>query len=142
MLVQISRQKHVKQVLLEPRQSLALKHIVAAKCLVKVNKCKAYLRVLNPTHRDITLPVNEILATVSDIEPASVFTLSTEDSSSSANMSETNNPTTTSNDGDPMSNQTDSQSTTKTTFWKFLAKPWVLCIRHICISLSLTGNTT
>ena len=110
-LVQISRQKHGKQVLLEPRQSLALKHIVAAKCLVKVNKSKAYLRVLNPTHRDITLPANEILATVSDIEPASVFTLSTEDSNSSANMCETNNTTPTSNDGDPTSNQTDSQST-------------------------------
>lgn len=78
--VLISRCKNGDQVLLEPLPSLMKNfHITAAKCLVKVQNRKAYLKVLNPTYSDVRLRNNQKLATVAEIvgsnDSATVFAL-------------------------------------------------------------------
>lgn len=54
-------------------------HITTAKCLVKVQNRKAYLKVLNPTYSDVRLRCNQKLATVAEIvgsnDSATVFSL-------------------------------------------------------------------
>ena len=76
-LVHDSRQKNGSQILLQPRASLALKHIVGFRCFGKVENKKAYMRIMNPTFRDITLPANEVLGTVTTIDPPPIPSLST-----------------------------------------------------------------
>lgn len=78
--VLISRCNNGDQVLLEPLPSLMKNfHITAAKCLVKVQNRKAYLKVLNPTYSDVRLRNNKKLATVAEIvgsnDSATVFSL-------------------------------------------------------------------
>ena len=78
--VLVSRCKNGDQVLLEPLPSLMKNfHITAAKCLVKVQNRKAYLKILNPTYNDVRLRNNQTLATVVDIvstnDSATVFSL-------------------------------------------------------------------
>ena len=76
-LVHVSRQRNGSQILLEPRASLALKHIVGCRCFGKVENKRAYMRTMNPTFRDITLPANEVLGTVTTIDPPPILSLST-----------------------------------------------------------------
>ncbi|KAK3101376.1 hypothetical protein FSP39_003102 [Pinctada imbricata] len=72
--VRVSRCQDGEEVLLEPLHSLSLQHIIAAKCVVKVKAHGAYLKVMNPTFRDIRLKRDQVLATVheldSDSEPS------------------------------------------------------------------------
>ena len=52
-----------------------------------VRKGRAFIRVMNPTSRDIELPVNKIVASVSDIHHDNVYVLDDSNTStSSANV--------------------------------------------------------
>lgn len=73
--VKISRVRTGSNVLLEPLVSLTHKHILGAKCLVHVENGKAALRVVNPTNKIVYLKSNKILATVSEVEKKSVFSI-------------------------------------------------------------------
>ena len=53
--------------LLEPLVKLANENIIGAQCLVKINKGKAVLRLINPNDSDIYLKGNKVLAIVSQV---------------------------------------------------------------------------
>ena len=76
MQVKIARVSSDKEVLLEPLVKLANENILGAKCLVKVNKGKAVLRLINPNDHDICLKGNKVLAIVSLVEKENIFSLS------------------------------------------------------------------
>ena len=59
-------------VLLEPMKSIEKLHLMAARCMVKTAKRKSYLQVTNPTDKEITIPYQYILASVSDIETSNI----------------------------------------------------------------------
>ena len=73
--VKISKQFLGEEVILEPLADLQGMHIMAAKCLIKVNRGPAYFRVLNPTDQAITLNKNKVLATVSEIDKKCIFNI-------------------------------------------------------------------
>lgn len=60
--------------LLEPVHNLQSIDIGGVKCLVKVHKGRAIIRVLNQK-KNIDFPVNKIVATVCDIDNKQVYTL-------------------------------------------------------------------
>lgn len=76
--VKISRCVEGEEVLLEPVPALALKHIIAAKCIVTVHNHGAYLKVMNPTYNDINLTHNQVLATVQELSKGKVIPLEEE----------------------------------------------------------------
>lgn len=76
--VKISRCVEGEEVLLEPVPALALKHIIAAKCIVTVHNHGAYLKVMNPTYNDINLTNNQVLATVQELSKGRVIPLEEE----------------------------------------------------------------
>lgn len=76
--VKISRCVEGEEVLLEPLLVLALKHIIAAKYIVKVPKHGAYLKVTNPTYNDINPTHNQVLATVQELSKDKVIPLEEE----------------------------------------------------------------
>ncbi|CAC5378737.1 unnamed protein product [Mytilus coruscus] len=71
--ISISKFKNGDQVLLEPRPTLTLKHLIGAKCVVTVHKGKAVLKLLNPTNSDILLKRREILAQVYNVNDADIL---------------------------------------------------------------------
>lgn len=72
--VNISHIKNCTNVLLEPNPSLITNmQLIAARCLVQVDKGKAYLRVMNPTHSDVQVYARSILASVIRIDEQDVF---------------------------------------------------------------------
>ena len=73
--VKIARVNTDQQVLLEPLARLANENIMGAKCLVKVNKGKAVIRLINPNEKEIRLKGNKVLAVVSQVEQTNVFAL-------------------------------------------------------------------
>ena len=74
--VKIARINSDEEVLLEPLVKLANENILGAKCLVKINKGKAVLRLINPNESDIYLKGNKVLAIVSQVEKENIFSLS------------------------------------------------------------------
>lgn len=54
---------------------LANENILGAKCLVKVNKGKSVMRLINPTERNIQIKGNKVLAVVSQVEKVNIFML-------------------------------------------------------------------
>ena len=48
------------------------KIIMAARCIVKTAKRKSYLQVTNPTDKEITIPYQYMLASVSDIDVSNI----------------------------------------------------------------------
>ena len=85
--VKIARVNSNEQILLEPLASLANQNIMGAKCLVKVKKGKAILRLINPTEQTITLKNNKVLAVASEINNKYIFTLTETEQSQSNNFS-------------------------------------------------------
>ena len=79
--VKIARVQTNDEVLLEPLSKLASVNIMGAKCLVKVNKGKSVMRLINPTEKDIHLRGNKVLAIVSQVESTNIFTLNESESS-------------------------------------------------------------
>lgn len=71
--VKIARVNSDKQVLLEPLTSLMNKNIMGAKCLVKIKKGEAFLRLINPTEKDVSLKGNKILAIASEVNTEHIF---------------------------------------------------------------------
>ncbi|CAG2233953.1 unnamed protein product [Mytilus edulis] len=71
--ISVSKFKNGDQVLLEPRPTLTLKHLIGAKCVVTVHKGKAVLKLLNPTNSDILLKRREILAQVYNVNDADIL---------------------------------------------------------------------
>ena len=61
--------------MLEPIQDLVKKNIAAAKCLVKVKKGKACLRLLNPSESAVHIHRDMVLAKVSDVHSNSISVL-------------------------------------------------------------------
>ena len=75
MSVKISKRHANDIVLLEPATPLQHYGIGGARCLVKVHKGKAIFRVINPSDKNIYLPVNRIVASVCDIDNEHVHLL-------------------------------------------------------------------
>ena len=73
--VKIARVTTNDEVLLEPLSKLTNINIMGAKCLVKVNKGRSVMRLVNPTDKDIHLRGNRVLAVVSQVDQAKIFTL-------------------------------------------------------------------
>lgn len=73
--VKIARVSTNEEVLLEPFSRLANESILGAKCLVRVNKGKSVMRLVNLSESDIYLRGNKVLAVVSQVEKANIFTL-------------------------------------------------------------------
>lgn len=71
--ISVSKFKNGDQVLLEPRPTLTLKHLIGAKCVVTVHKGKAVLKLLNPTNSDILLKRREILAQVYNVNDTDIL---------------------------------------------------------------------
>lgn len=88
--VKISRRKNNEIVLLEPVSYLQSQNIGGAKCLVKVHKGKAFMRVMNPTPQDIELPANRIVASICDIDKNNVHLLDGSNPKSSQNSASVN----------------------------------------------------
>ncbi|WAR08352.1 hypothetical protein MAR_018310, partial [Mya arenaria] len=73
--VKIARIKDGNEVLLEPLTNLANHNVMGAKCLVKVKKGRATIRIINPTDKDVYLKGNKVLAIVSQVRLDSVCSL-------------------------------------------------------------------
>ena len=73
--VKIARVNTSDEVLLEPLARLANENLLGAKCLVKVNKGKSVMRLINPTETNIQIKGNKVLAIVSQVEKANIFML-------------------------------------------------------------------
>ncbi|CAC5404338.1 unnamed protein product [Mytilus coruscus] len=66
--VKISKRNSGEIVLLEPVSNLVDSNLTSAKCLVKIVKKRAVIRLMNPTNQEIHIPVTKVLASVSDID--------------------------------------------------------------------------
>lgn len=88
--VKIARVSTNDEVLLEPLSSLANESILGAKCLIKVNKGKSVMRLANLSESDVQLRGNKVLAVVSQVEKAHVFTLNDSESSHSKTTEQNN----------------------------------------------------
>ncbi|CAC5370038.1 Retrovirus-related Pol polyprotein from transposon 297 [Mytilus coruscus] len=66
--VKISKRNSGEIVLLEPVSNLEDYNLTSAKCLVKINKKRAVIRLMNPTNQEIHIPETKVLAFVSDID--------------------------------------------------------------------------
>ena len=73
--VKIARVNTSDEVLLEPLARLANENLLGAKCLVKVNKGKSVMRLINPTETNIQIKGSKVLAIVSQVEKANIFML-------------------------------------------------------------------
>ena len=71
--VKVPKACNNKVVLLEPLPSLPSVKLVGAKCLTKVKKNKACMKVMNPTNSEITLPTDQKIAAICQIEAAIPF---------------------------------------------------------------------
>ena len=88
--VKIARINTGDEVLLEPLGKLSYENIMGAKCLVKVNKGKSVMRLINPTDKVIHLRGNKVLAIVSQVEKANIFTLDESESSKTSQENSSN----------------------------------------------------
>ncbi|CAC5404284.1 Transposon Ty3-G Gag-Pol polyprotein,Transposon Ty3-I Gag-Pol polyprotein,Retrovirus-related Pol polyprotein from transposon 297 [Mytilus coruscus] len=66
--VKISKRNSGEIVLLEPVSNLVDSNLTSAKCLVKINKKRAVIRLMNPTNQKIHILATKVLASVSDID--------------------------------------------------------------------------
>ncbi|CAG2199339.1 unnamed protein product [Mytilus edulis] len=66
--VKISKRNSGEIVLLEPVSNLVDSNLTSAKCLVKIIKKRAVIRLMNPTNQEIHIPATKVLASVSDID--------------------------------------------------------------------------
>ncbi|CAC5392281.1 unnamed protein product [Mytilus coruscus] len=66
--VKISKRNSGEIVLLEPVSNLVDSNLTSAKCLVKINKKRAVIRLMNPTNQEIHIPATKVVASVSDID--------------------------------------------------------------------------
>lgn len=85
--VKISRCVEGEKVLLEPVPALALKFIIAAKCIVKVHNHGAYLKVMSPTYNDINLTHNQVFATVQNYLKVGLYPIEEESVTNSNTVS-------------------------------------------------------
>ena len=85
--VKIARVNNTDEVLLEPLSNLVNNNIMGAKCLVKVNKGRAAIRLINPGDKCVHLKGNKVLAVVSEVVKENIFSLSS-DAETKPNMSE------------------------------------------------------
>ena len=83
----MQRLNNTDEVLLEPLSNLVNNNIMGAKCLVKVNKGRAALRLINPGDKCVHLKGNKVLAVVSEVVKENIFSLSS-DAETKPNMSE------------------------------------------------------
>lgn len=67
-VLEVSRRKTNDIMLLEPSKNLSSLQLSAAKSLVHIKNLRGYLKVLNPTGKDISIPQNKVLAVVSEID--------------------------------------------------------------------------
>ena len=74
--IKISRCDNESDVLVEPVAWLQKLNVHGAKCVVKVRKGKAVMRILNPTDKPIHMSGNKVIGIVTPLQQASVFTLS------------------------------------------------------------------
>lgn len=70
--VKVSRRKTNDIMLLEPSKNLSSLQLSAAKSLVHIKNLRGYLKVLNPTDKDISIPQNKVLAVVSEFDSKSI----------------------------------------------------------------------
>lgn len=70
--IKVSRRKTNDVVLLEPSNNLSSLQLSAAKSLVHIKNLRGYLKVLNPTDKDISIPQNKVLAVVSEVDQKSI----------------------------------------------------------------------
>lgn len=77
-IVRVSRRKSGDQVLLEPAPSLNTRNLAGAKCMVTIQKRTAVISIINPTDEPVYLPINTVVATVSDVDIDELYPL-TED---------------------------------------------------------------
>ena len=66
--VKVTRTKHGETVLLEPVSQLSNLNVCGGKTLTKVLKGKATIRLLNPTTKEVFIPANRVLASVSPVD--------------------------------------------------------------------------
>ena len=78
--IKVSRRTSNDIVLLEPVSNLSDLNISATKTLVELKNARGYIKFLNPTDNDVTVPYNKVLATVSDIETTSINQLDSQSS--------------------------------------------------------------
>lgn len=75
--LRVSRRKPGEVILLEPLPSLHVRNVAGAKCLVRVKRGRAPIRLINPTSKDIYIPNHRVVATVSDIDTNNAHELET-----------------------------------------------------------------
>ena len=73
--VKIARVNTDDDVLLEPLSRIANESILGAKYLLKVNKGKSVMRLINLSETDLYLRGNKVLAVLSQVEKANIFAL-------------------------------------------------------------------
>ena len=76
--VHITRQVKGKNVLLEATPNLKDKQIMAARCIVTVQKGKSVIRVINPSSKSVYLPKRYVVAKVIDADLNAMQTLNTD----------------------------------------------------------------
>ena len=94
--VKIARVNDNDEVLIEPLSKLSNETIMGARCLVRIKKGRAVIRMINPNNRDIHLKGNKVLAVVSQVETQNIFSLGTDSemTTNAPQFSKTNNTTT------------------------------------------------
>lgn len=70
--LKLAGEKQMKYLPLEPSKNLSSLQLSAAKSLVHIKNLRGYLKVLNPTGKDISIPQNKVLAVVSEIDSNSI----------------------------------------------------------------------
>ena len=76
--VKIARVNNNDKVLLEPLSKLSNETIMDSRCLVRIKKGIAVIRMINPNNRDIHLKGNKALAVVSQVKTQNIFSLGTD----------------------------------------------------------------
>ena len=75
--VSVSKQADNSTILLEPIEAKCQlpEGLVIAKCLVKVHKGKAVIRVLNPTNSDVKIRAHKVVAKISSVQTEQIYSL-------------------------------------------------------------------
>lgn len=79
--VRLSKGNEKRSVLLEPSLSLNSINLVGARCLVKPQQRKTFMKIANPTNAEVHISPNRVLATVNDIDEAEIYIFSDENES-------------------------------------------------------------
>lgn len=70
--VKVSRRKTNDIMLLEPSKNLSSLQLSAANSLLHIKNLRGYLKVFNPTGKDISISQNKVLAVVSEMDSKSI----------------------------------------------------------------------